>query len=117
MFTWTWRTEATSETVSSPPGTAGLSALTANPLSPRAHCETSLAPTGKPGGEKEIASAIADFILAAREGARLTLHRNREGFTLQVTGEVQRGGRGAFDLGKVKELRRLLDRLGDHPAR
>ena len=59
----------------------------------------------------EMASAMTDFIFAAREGARLVLQRNREGFTVQVTGEVQRGGRGTFDLAGVKELRRHLDRL------
>ena len=61
----------------------------------------------------EIATAVSEFIFNAREGARLTLQRNQEGFSFQVTGAVQRGVGDAFDLAKVKELRRLLDRLGE----
>lgn len=58
-----------------------------------------------------IATAVSDFILTAQEGARLTLQRNQEGFTLQVTGAVQKGAGDGLDLAKVKELRRRLERL------
>jgi len=64
----------------------------------------------------EIATAVSEFIFNAREGARLTLQRNQEGFSLQVTGAVQRGDGDAFDLAKVKELRRRLERLASPGA-
>ena len=64
----------------------------------------------------EIATAVSDFILTAQDGARLTLQRNHEGFTLQVTGAVQRGAGEAFGLAEVKELHRRLDRLTNSRA-
>ena len=37
-----------------------------------------------------IHDTLLTFILTAEEGARLTLQRNREGFTVQVTRAVQK---------------------------
>ena len=64
----------------------------------------------------EIATAVSEFIFNAREGARLTLQRNQEGFSFQVTGAVQRGAGEAFGLAEVKELHRRLDRLTNSRA-
>ena len=59
----------------------------------------------------EIATAVTEFIFNARDGARLTLQRNHEDFTLQVTGAVQRGTHDTFDLSKLRDLHRRLDLL------
>ena len=39
---------------------------------------------------RNIHETLLTFILTAKEGARLTLQRNREGFTVQVTRAVQK---------------------------
>lgn len=61
-----------------------------------------------------IASTLFSFILNAEEGARLTLQRNHEGFTAQVTGAVLRaeGLRAegeTFGLEEAQALRMRLD--------
>lgn len=39
---------------------------------------------------RNVHDTLVNFILAAEEGARLTLQRNRDGFTVQVTRAVQK---------------------------
>lgn len=56
-----------------------------------------------------IQSTLFSFILGAEEGARLTLQRNREGFTAQVTGAVQRTERDTFGLDEARAMRKHLN--------
>ena len=51
-----------------------------------------------------IRDSLITFILNAEEGSRLSLQRNREGFTLQITGPVVRTSKGSGDLSRLKEL-------------
>ncbi len=41
----------------------------------------------------EISAKVAEFVGKAEPGARLTLQKNKDGFTLQITSEVIRDGR------------------------
>jgi len=56
-----------------------------------------------------IESTLFSFILNAEEGARLTLQRNHEGFTAQVTGAVLRAKGETFGLEEAQALRTRLD--------
>ncbi|MBI1885446.1 MAG: hypothetical protein HYS09_03905 [Chloroflexi bacterium] len=56
-----------------------------------------------------IESTLFSFIFSAEEGARLILQRNREGFTIQVTGAVQRTEGETFGRAEARALRRRLD--------
>ena len=56
-----------------------------------------------------IESTLFSFVLGAEEGARLTLQKNRQGFTAQVTGAVQRTEGEAFGLEEALGLRKRLD--------
>ena len=52
---------------------------------------------------------LMTFIQAGEDGSRLTLQKNRQGFTLQVTGAVQEGHTSGHD--DVTDLRALQERL------
>ena len=41
----------------------------------------------------DISARVAEFVGNAEPGARLTLQKNKDGFTLQITSEVIRDGR------------------------
>jgi len=56
-----------------------------------------------------IESTLFSFILNAEQGARLTLQRNHEGFTAQVTGAVLRAEGETFGLEEAQALRTRLD--------
>ena len=53
--------------------------------------------------------ALMAFLWSAEPGARLTLQRNRDEFTLQVTGAVQRGGGEVISLEQLRQMRTRLD--------
>ena len=60
--------------------------------------------------------AVLRFILDAEEGARLTLQKNRVGFSVQVTGAVQRSDRESFGLAEARALRDTIERLTKETA-
>ena len=47
-----------------------------------------------------IRDSLMDFIFSSEEGSRLSLQKTRDGFTVQVTGPVQRTSRDAADLAR-----------------
>lgn len=49
------------------------------------------------------------FIWSAEEGARLTLQKNRDGFSLQVTGAIHRPPVEDTDLAFLRDVRNTLD--------
>ena len=51
-----------------------------------------------------IRDILLGFIGDAEEGSRLTLQRNRDGFTAQVTGPVQRTSRDTVTLERLQAL-------------
>lgn len=53
----------------------------------------------------DVASAMMAFIFGAEEGARLTIQRNRSGFSVQVTQAVQRTDGRPWTLAAVRALR------------
>ena len=53
--------------------------------------------------------ALMAFLWSADPGARLTLQRNRDEFTLQVTGAVQRSGGDVLSLEQLQIIRTRLD--------
>ena len=55
-----------------------------------------------------ILDTLLRFIDDAEEGSRLTLQRNRDGFTAQVTGPVQRTSKDAATLERLLELRNKM---------
>lgn len=55
--------------------------------------------------------SVLRFILGAEEGARLTLQKNRVGFTVQVTGAVQRSEGETFGLAEARVLRETIEQL------
>ena len=58
-----------------------------------------------------VLSGLLDFIFGAKDGARLSLQRNRSGFTLQVTEAMQRADDEPVALADVRALRLRLDPL------
>lgn len=63
---------------------------------------------------QSVLSTLAAFIVGADEGARLTLQKNPQGFTIQVTGSVIRAeehGNRFFGLTEARGLREDLDQL------
>ena len=61
-----------------------------------------------------ILDALMTFIWSAEPGARLTLQKNRDEFTLQVTGAVQRSGGEVIGLEQLKIIRARLDANEGH---
>ena len=51
-----------------------------------------------------IRDTLLGFVSDSEEGSRLTLQRNRNGFTVQVTGPVQRTSKGMSALAQLREL-------------
>lgn len=58
-----------------------------------------------------IRSALVSYIFTAEEGSRLILQKNREGFTVQVTGAVQRSGAEPFGLDDARAIQRQMETL------
>ncbi len=58
-----------------------------------------------------IRSALVNYIFTADEGSRLILQKNRDGFTVQVTGAVQRAGAEPFGLAEARAIQRQLETL------
>lgn len=59
-----------------------------------------------------IVETMLTFIKGAEDGSRLTLQKNRDGFTAQVTKAVQKGHIGAqVDIGGLRALRAKLNQL------
>ena len=56
-----------------------------------------------------VFDAFMTFLWSAEPGARLTLQKNRDEFTLQVTGAVQRSGSEVISLEQLKSIRARLD--------
>ena len=56
-----------------------------------------------------VFEALITFLWSAEPGARLTLQKNRDEFTLQITGAVQRGGGAVNSLEQLKSIRARLD--------
>lgn len=48
------------------------------------------------------------FIWNAQEGSRLTLHKNRNEFTLQITGPVKRAAKQPLELSSARKLQAAL---------
>lgn len=60
----------------------------------------------------DVQSILVSFIGEADEGARLTLQKNQNGFTVQVTSAVKRGSESerTLDLDGLRSLDSKLDR-------
>ncbi len=56
-----------------------------------------------------VFEALMTFLWTAEPGARLTLEKNLDDFTLQITGAVQRGGEEAITLQQVQNIRARID--------
>ena len=56
-----------------------------------------------------IHDLLLTFIGTAEEGSRLTLQRNQNGFTDQITGAVQRSNEDSLNLAAVLAIGRKLD--------
>jgi len=59
----------------------------------------------------DIYEALITFVLSAEAGSRLTLQKNKNGFTLQVTGAVYRSNERPSSASDLKLLRLKLDGL------
>lgn len=58
-----------------------------------------------------IHSTLLTFIFGTEEGARLTLQKNRNGFSIQVTEAVEKATAEGFGLTEMRALRRRLELL------
>ncbi len=58
---------------------------------------------------RNVHDTLVSFILAAEEGARLTLQRNRDGFTVQVTRAVQKTAKDPMNAPGLWALRPNLE--------
>ncbi len=58
-----------------------------------------------------ILQSLLAFVMTAEDGARLTLQKNKDGFTLQTTGAVQRPVEGPIGIKEVRLLRSRLSLL------
>lgn len=57
-----------------------------------------------------VNQVLMEFIWSSAEGSRLSLQKNRQGFTVQVTGAVHRSeGEAVIDRDKFKNLKQYLD--------
>lgn len=61
-----------------------------------------------------VFDAFMTFLWSAEAGARLTLQKNRDEFTLQVTGAVQRSGSEVISLDQLQSIRARLDAYETH---
>ena len=59
----------------------------------------------------EIYEALMTFIWRAEAGSRLTLQKNKDEFTLQITGAVYRSGGTLVNVNDLRQLRHKLDSL------
>lgn len=62
-----------------------------------------------------IQDLLMTFIWAGEPGARLTLQKNREGFTAQITGAVQKAAEVPLDLPRLQALRQRLTPAAARP--
>ena len=61
---------------------------------------------------QDVLDTLMAFIRGGEDGSRLTLQRNRDGFTVQVTGAVQKGYSGnEVDIAGLRALRTRLDNM------
>jgi hypothetical protein len=60
---------------------------------------------------------LLSFIWTAEEGARLTLQKNRDGFSLQVTGGIHRPPIDEMDLAFLRDVRKTLDESDESAER
>ncbi len=56
-----------------------------------------------------VFEALMTFLWSAESGARLTLDKKLDDFTLQITGSVLRGGGEVISLEQVKDIRARID--------
>lgn len=59
-----------------------------------------------------IQDLLMTFIHSGEAGARLTLQKNRDGFTAQITGAVQKAAEEPLDLPRLQALRQRLTPAG-----
>ncbi len=64
-----------------------------------------------------VQSTLFSFIFSADRGARLILQKNREGFTVQVTGSVQTTQQQKFGLAEARAVRKHLDQMREGEER
>ena len=62
-----------------------------------------------------IQDLLMTFIHAGEAGARLTLQKNRDGFTAQITGAVQKATEEPLDLPRLQALRQRLTPAAGRP--
>ena len=55
--------------------------------------------------------SLMTFTLEAKPGSRLILQKNRDGFSVQVTGSVEREDKASPDLSQLRTLRQKLNAL------
>ena len=61
---------------------------------------------------QDVLDTLMAFIRGGEDGSRLTLQRNRDGLTVQVTGAVKKGSTGAeVDIAGLRALRTRLDNM------
>ena len=96
------------DAVSKPPGEA-----------PWPHCPSlgGLCPTFEMSQAlgANIQDLLMTFIYAGEAGARLTLQKNRDGFTAQITGAVQKAAEEPLDLPRLQALRQRLAPAAGRP--
>ena len=59
-----------------------------------------------------VIATLLNFIIEAEEGARATLQRNHEGFSIQVLQAVQRPGEGSLKLEDLQTWQKRLTSTG-----
>jgi hypothetical protein len=57
----------------------------------------------------DVLNVLLRYVCSAEDGSRLTLQKNRDGFSAQVTGAVHRPDKGGVDLQSLIVARRDID--------
>ena len=65
---------------------------------------------------KNIFDTMVTFVLRAETGSRLSLQRNRDEFTVQITGAVQRTATDTVDLTFLQGLQQKLEQVNGQPG-
>lgn len=61
---------------------------------------------------QNVLDTLVTFVKGAEDGSRLTLQKNRDGLTTQVTWAVQKGHSGGqLDISGLRILREKMDRM------
>lgn len=63
-----------------------------------------------------VFDTLVAFVLRAEAGSRLSLHRNRDEFTVQITGAVQRTATDTVDLTFLQGLQQKLEQVNGQPG-